>query len=175
MPNVLPARRLLRVSQATTEVISSWNEGISLAKESGRSVQDLLQKAAADRWRFAALQRSHARTLMRQSPSLYRSAISRYYYAMYHAMRACVFLACPGDDHQEHSKLPLKIPGDFDPTGVDWQGKLKDARLARNRADYEPYPNRNAAWRNTALTIESDAIHLLKVARIYLRKKGCGL
>jgi uncharacterized protein (UPF0332 family) len=175
MPKILPAKRLLRVSLATTELIGSWNEGISLAKDSGRSVQQLLDKVATDRWRFAALQRSHAGTLMKQTPPLYRSAISRYYYAMYHAMRACVFLAYPGDDCQEHSKLPSNIPNDFDPAGIDWQNKLKDARLARNRADYEPYPNKNAAWRGTALAIESDAIHLLRIARTYLRKRGCPL
>jgi len=175
MPKVLPAKRLLRVSLATTQLISFWNEGVSLAKDSGQSVEQLLHKVAADRWGFAAIQHAHAGTLMKQSPPVYRSAISRYYYGMYHAMRACVFLAYPGDDHQDHSKLPLNIPKDFDPTGTDWQGKLKDARLARNRADYEPYPKANTAWRIMALATQSDANDLLKTSRIYLRKKGCSL
>jgi uncharacterized protein (UPF0332 family) len=175
MPKVFPAKRRLRVSLATTEVIGFWNEGVSLAKDSGQSVVQLLQKVAADRWSFAAIQYRHASTLMNQSAPLYRSAISRYYYAMYHAMRACVFLACPGDDHQKHSELPLNVPKDFDPKGANWQGKLKDARLARNRADYEPYPKANTAWRSTALATKSDAKDLLKTSRIYLRKKGCSL
>ncbi len=175
MPKTLLAKRLLRVSQATAEVISFWNEGVSLAKDSGQPVVQLLKKVAADRWGFASTQHAHARSLMNQNPPCYRSAISRYYYAMYHAMRACVFLAYPGDDHQDHSKLPLNIPKDFDPTGIDWQGKLKDARLARNRADYEPYPKANTAWRITALATQSDANNLLKTSRLYLRKKGCSL
>lgn len=155
--------------------IRSWNEGVSLVKDSGRTVTELLEKVAADRWIFASTQRAHAKILMRQKPPLYRSAISRHYYAMYHAMRACVFLSNPGDDHEDHNKLPLHIPPDFDQQSVNWQAKLKDARLARNRADYEPYPKANTAWQAVALTIQSDAEDLLRVSRLYLRKKGCSL
>ena len=112
---------------------------------------------------------------MKPRPALYRSAISRYYYAMYHAMRACVFISNSGDEHEEHSRLPLQVPSNFDPAGRDWQAKLKSARLDRNRADYEPYPKENNAWRKTALALQSDASELLKVARHYLRSKGCAL
>ena len=175
MPNILPSKRLLRVSQARAELIQSWNEGISLVSDSGRTVVELLEKVAVDRWLFASTQHAQAKMLMKHNPPLYRSAISRYYYAMYHAMRACVFLSSSGDDHEEHSKLPLHIPSDFDQGGVGWQVKLKDARLARNRADYEPYPKANTAWRGTALTLQSDAEDLLKTSRLYLRAKGCSL
>src|ERR1700730_12474750 len=175
MPNILPSKRLLRVSQAPGELIQSWNERISLAKDSGRTVTELLEKVAADRWTFASTQRAHAEILMKQKPPLYRSAISRYYYAMYHAMRACVLLWNPGDDHEEHNKLPLHIPPDFDQKKVNWQVKLKDARLARNRADYEPYPKANTAWRGVAITLQSDTEDLLRVSRLYLRTKGCSL
>jgi len=71
---------------------------------------------------------------------------------MYHALRACAFLFHEGDDYQEHSKLPLQIPKDFD-VGIDWQNKLKKARLARNKADYEAYPKSDRAWETIAKTI----------------------
>jgi uncharacterized protein (UPF0332 family) len=175
MPKILLPKRFLRVSTATSATIQFGKEGISLTQDSGQTLDQLLAKVAADRWKFASSQYAHARQLMKPSPGLYRSAISRYYYAMYHAMRACVFISNSGDDHEEHSKLPLHIPPNFDPGGRDWQGKLKSARLDRNRADYEPYPKNNVAWRKTALTLQSDAAELLKVARQYLRGKGCAL
>ena len=165
----------MRVSTATSTTIQSWKEGISLAQDSGQTIDQLLVKVAAERWAFASSQYTHARQLMKPRPALYRSAISRYYYAMYHAMRACVFISNSGDEHEEHSKLPLHIPSNFDPAGRDWQAKLKSARLDRNRADYEPYPKNNSAWRKTALALQSDASELLKVARQYLRRKGCAL
>jgi hypothetical protein len=90
---------------------------------------------------------------------------------MYHAMRSCVFIFHDGDDHQEHSVLPLHIPQDFD-SGVDWQNKLKNARLARNKADYEPYPKSDRAWQKTAATIKNDADLLLTASRNYLKSKG---
>ena len=40
----------------------------------------------------------------------YRASVSRSYYAMYHAMRAAVFVFHGGDDHQEHKILPAKHP-----------------------------------------------------------------
>ena len=89
-------------------------------------------------------------------------------------MRACAFICHEGDDYEEHSKLPLNIPPDFD-TAVDWQNKLKDARLARNNADYEAYPKSDRAWQKTAEVIKSDADLLLTTSRNYLKTKGCTL
>jgi hypothetical protein len=93
---------------------------------------------------------------------------------MYHAMRACVFISNEGDEHQEHSKLPLHVPVDFD-IGVDWQNKLKDARLSRNRADYEAYPKTDLAWRKTAEALRRDADLLIVASNKYLKAKGCQL
>jgi hypothetical protein len=90
-------------------------------------------------------------------------------------MRACVFISHEGDDHQEHTKLPLNIPKDFDPGGMNWQTKLKEARLTRNKADYDAYPKSDGAWHKAALAIKLDADSLLIVARRYLKSKGCNL
>lgn len=100
--------------------------------------------------------------------------MSRYYYCLYHATRACAFIYHKGDDFEEHSVLPLNLPKDFDP-GTNWQNKLKNARLLRNRADYEAYPKSDRAWRRHAGIIKIDGDELLSKAKIYLTGKGCTL
>jgi hypothetical protein len=91
---------------------------------------------------------------------------------MYHAVRASVFTYYIGDDYQEHRELPLHIPPDFDPGG-QWEQIMKNARLTRNRADYDPYPISNEAWRRDALALRTEALRLLKISRAYLKGKGC--
>ena len=147
MPRVLPNNRLIRLTEATNAQINYWKEGVSLQKDSGRTIPELISKAAADRWYFASDHRRNANKLLKSKPPLYRSAVSRYYYSMYHAMRACVFVNHQGDDYQQHGQLPQYIPSDF-PSRSSWQNILKDARDLRNRADYEPYPKSNMAWRD---------------------------
>ncbi|MBI1927864.1 hypothetical protein HYR99_26945 [Candidatus Poribacteria bacterium] len=110
--------------------------------------------------------------MLKSKPPLYRNAISRYYYSMYHAMRACVFVFHGGDDYQEHSKLQSHIPNDF-PTGSNWKNILKNARELRNRADYEPYPKSNTTWKQYALSLKNDADLFLSSTRTYLQNKGC--
>jgi hypothetical protein len=90
---------------------------------------------------------------------------------MYHAMRPCAFLFYQGDDHEEHSQLPLHIPADF--PDKSWQSRLKDARLARNVADYDPYPLKGGGWKKQALTLDSDSEQLVVQARAYLKSNGC--
>jgi hypothetical protein len=126
---ILPHERLKRVSQARIKDTNLWKEGVSLETDAACSIQILLCVVATDRWRLARNFRLQAKKMMSPANSNFRSAISRFYYSMYHAMRASVFIDKEGDDHEEHSKLPLQVPMDFDPMGVDWQIKLKDARL----------------------------------------------
>ena len=171
MPQVLRDDRLNRLIRATNEQINYWKEGVSLQKDSGRTIPELISKAAADRWYFAYEHRHDANKLLKSIPPLYRNAISRYYYSMYHAMRACVFVFHGGDDYQEHSKLPSHIPKDF-PPGTPWSNMLKDARDLRNRADYEPYPKSNMAWKSDALNLKKNADLFLFTARTYLQSKG---
>ena len=172
MPKVLPHDRLNRLSTATDKQIKDWKEGVSLQKDSGQTISQLINNAASDRWWFAYEHRHDANKLLKSKPPLYRSAISRYYYSMYHAMRACAFVFHGGDDHQEHGKLPLHIPGDF-PSGANWQNMLRNARVLRNRADYEPYPKSNIAWKQDALDLKQDADLFLSKTRTYLQNKGC--
>ena len=171
MPRVLPHDRLNRLAKSTNEQIKYWKEGVSLQNDSGQTISQLMSTAAADRWHFAYEHRHNANKLLRSKPPLYRSAISRYYYSMYHAMRACVFVSHEGDDHQEHRELPLHIPDDF-PPGPNWQNMLRNARVLRNRADYEPYPKSNIAWKQDALDLKKEADLFLSTTRTYLQNKG---
>ena len=174
MPNVLPNDRLNRLVKSKQQQIKDWKEGVSLQFDSGQTISQLINNAAADRWWFAYENRHNANKLLKSKPPLYRSAISRYYYAMYHAMRACVFINHQGDDFEQHSLLPQYVPNGF-PPGHNWQNMLKDARDLRNRADYEPYPKSNTSWRPDALQLKKDADLFLFETRTYLRSKGCRL
>jgi uncharacterized protein (UPF0332 family) len=155
-------------------VIDAWNEGVSLENDSGKSILMIVRIVAADRWRLGSEHRRQANKLMVMVDPLYRSAVSRYYYAMYHAIRACVYLSHGGDDHEKHVELPRHIPNDFEPL-VNWQNILKDAREIRNDADYNPYPKSDLAWRSNAERLKATTERLLVVSRRYLQNKGCTL
>ena len=172
MPRVLPNNRLIRLTEASNAEIDNWKEGVSLEKDSGRTIPELINKAAADRWYFAYEHRHHANKLLNSKPPLYRSAISRYYYSMYHAVRACVFVSHQGDDYERHSDLLKYNKLSGFPSNLNWQNILKDARELRNRADYDPYPKSNTAWKQDALDLKKDADLFLSTTRAYLQKKG---
>lgn len=166
--------RLRRAAQATIKDIERWKEGVDLEKLQASPIRDIVLEAASDRWRLACKHRSEGNKLLRIEPPRYRSAISRFYYSMYHAMRASVYLFYEGDDYQEHIKLPQHIPADF--PGAGWQQILKDARLARNAADYDPYPIiGSGGWKKQALELRVRAGELIKESRTYLNSKGCNL
>lgn len=154
--------------------MAGWKEGASLVSDSGKSIEDLILIVAADRFRLADSFRGQGNKLLKVNAPVYRGAISRFYYAMYHAARACVFLHTKGDDHEAHSKLPTKLPP-FLLSPVNWQTKLKDARLLRNRADYESYPKSDRAWKKDALLIGMEARDLLVDSKKFLISKGCVL
>ena len=143
----LTAKRFLRISKAKHREVECWREDISIQRDSGTEVADLLLRVAAVRWKLASVHLRQAKASMSIRNPLYRAAVSRFYYAMYQAMRACVFVAYDGDDHESHDQLPLKVPKDFPHPDV-WQTKLKSARLERNAANYDPYPQSDKAWSN---------------------------
>jgi uncharacterized protein (UPF0332 family) len=166
-----PAIRL-RVSEAKQNLIVNWGEGVRLENRSGQTIDQLAQRATADRLDLALDFRRRSRILLRTSPPPYRDVVSRLYYSMYHAARAVVFFSYRGDDNQDHRVLPANLPSDFvDPTG--WGNKLKTARDARNRADYDPFPKSAQYWRREALALAVDVDEFIELARKYLRGKGC--
>lgn len=168
----LTRSRLNRLAKSNRATTSAWKEGVSLESDTGATIQNILMRLAAARWRLAYSFKNEANRLMQLSPPMYRSAISRYYYSMYHATRACVFIDNEGDDHEAHSQLPTHIPATLDPAG-NWQNKLKDARLLRNRADYDAYPRKESAWKTEANDLRIDSLQLMVVTKNFLITKGC--
>jgi uncharacterized protein (UPF0332 family) len=163
---------LLRVSKAEKQLIANWSEGVSLQSRSGRKLEELRHRATADRFQLALDSRRRGDRLLAATPPLYRDALSRHYYAMYHAMRAVVFFVEGGDDHEKHAELPSRVPPDFTDADI-WQNSLKNARTVRNAADYDPYPKAASAWRLDAESLRNDARRLLSLCHKYLRTKGC--
>ena len=164
---------LLFVSKSPRKHIKMLRAGISLEHRTGYTISEITGRVVADRLRLAknTLEAAdQAATELNQN----RMSIGRSYYAMYHAMRAVVFFVTDGDDYEEHMKLPIKVPSDF-PTRTKWQNSLREARYARNRADYDPYPKKDASFKAEATDLRAEARELLKISRQYLKCKGCPL
>jgi uncharacterized protein (UPF0332 family) len=158
-------KRLLRVLEADHGLLVAWREGVDLTRATGRELQELQRRGVVARWSLARDLLKQADLMMAQAPPLYRSAVSRFYYSMYHSMRAVAYIAHDGDDHEKHATLPGKTPGDF-PNAALWQNSLKSARDYRNQADYDPYPRADTAWRKTAESLGVQAHELVPCPRV---------
>lgn len=163
---------LKRVSEAESKLIGRWAEGLTLENRSGKTLLELRHRAAADRVDLAVRFLRRAEALESGEPPQYRDAISRYYYAAYHAFRAAAYHEHGGDDHQEHSALPSHLP-DGIPNQDQWRNDLKDARLTRNRADYEVFPKSDTAWQDDCMRVADIARRSIPVVRSFLRAEGC--
>ncbi|MET9325824.1 hypothetical protein [Tsukamurella sp. NPDC003166] len=101
----------------------------------------------------------------------YREAISRFYYAMYHAGRSVVFGFHRGDNYQKHSVLPNHLP----PSMIDsasWTMHLDNARFTRNRADYDLYPRAASSWQSQAVSLSVQAAEFVAVCEEYAVSEG---
>lgn len=165
-------KSLLRVSKATQKALAGYEEGIYIAASTGRGLVDLRHQACADRLLLADQFLDSGNRLFVSRPPQYRSAVSRYYYSMYHSMRAVAYFYHEGDDNEAHAKLPGATPPDF-PNSNQWQNALKDARGRRNEADYDPYPISHSEFRVIARDLRSSAQSLSALCRGYLQGKGC--
>lgn len=170
----IDTNRLIRVGQAKCKDRAAWEEGISLERVSGQSIRALQVRVATARILLAKEMHSYSKLAMKLPKPLYRLAINRAYYSMYHAIRAAAYLHYGGDDHQQHSDLPQKLPGDF-PDHQKWGNQLKSAREYRNQADYDPYPRSHVYWKGVAVLVTKDANELAPLTANYLRAKGCRL
>lgn len=160
------------MSESQQKQLLAFREGVYLETSSGQTIDELRDQACADRIALAEHFLAAGDKMMRSRPPEYRSAISRFYYSMYHAMRAVAFYAHGGDDHQEHRILPQKTPSDF-PSSAQRENDLKDARTTRNSADYDPYPSDITAHRAAAKRLQPLAQSLIPDVRTYLKSKGC--
>lgn len=172
MARFASTKNLLRVSKAKKNDIDRWKEGRSLQTDTGRTLEELYERAVADRLDLAFRFLRVGVRLLKGSKPEYRLAVGRLYYSMYHAMRAAVYFSYGGDDHEEHRTLPAKAPDDL-PGGAILSNSLKDARERRNAADYNPYPKSDLAWKANAEVLAADAKRLLQEVRQYLLSKGC--
>lgn len=174
MPRRASAKDLLHIAESRADKLSAYQAGISLTTRTGYSIDELRGIACRDRMSFAREILKSAQWALAHHPPLYRLALGRAYYSMYHSIRTVVFFMNGGDDHQEHRELPKHLPRDF-PNSTNWENALKDARLERNHADYEAYPRNAAGFKSSAERTVQKARELLPIARRYLIQKGCDL
>lgn len=174
MPKPPPQEILQRVTTTHSRLIADWREGVSLEQRSKLSIEQLCDRVTADRMSLARDCRRRARVLQGLEPPMFRDAISRHYYCIYHAFRAVSFFVTRGDDFDDHATLPKGIPQDF-PDSDRWRNDLKLARLTRNNADYNAYPKSELAWRADCELVATLSEAALPAAKRYLIQRGCHL
>ena len=167
-------RGLLRIVGSPAKDLKAFKEGVYLAGLSGRDIDALIDQSCTDRLILAQGFLADAERAMRSRPPMRRAAVGRCYYAMYQAGRAVVFYQTRGDDHEKHSVLPDHLPADL-PNVDRWKNSLKDARLRRNMADYDPYPATDLDFQSAAAHLTAEARAFLGEVRTYLLAKGCSL
>jgi len=171
---MLDTKRLLRVGLAKAKEQAAWLEGISITQSAGAPIERVRIRVVAARYDLAREMKKQCSYSDAASTAMQRLTISRSYYAMYHASRAAAYLYYQGDDHQQHSDLPQRMPPDLPNSGV-WGNQLKSAREYRNQADYDPYPKSNKYWKAIAEAVSHDAASFLPIVKLYLRDKGCAV
>src|SRR5688572_6744553 len=105
-----PEDALLRISKADKKTLGLFIEGVTLTARTSRPIDELKEQVCADRLRLSTHFLQSGIKFLKMRPAEYRSAISRFYYSMYHSARAVVYFSWGGDDHQPHSTLPTKLP-----------------------------------------------------------------
>lgn len=162
---------IIYISKLKASQIDCANRTEHIRDTHGHKLQQMVLAAASRRHELATLFLSEATRLMNATPPMYRLAISRLYYSMYHNIRSCVFIAHSGDDHEEHSKLPTKEIDGFDDT-IDWKTMLKEARLSRNNADYDIHPIDDTQFKASAEQLASHASQINDKCLAFLTTKG---
>jgi uncharacterized protein (UPF0332 family) len=152
---------LLELSRSHAKAINQFRLGVQLNTHSGLTIDELLERAARDRFGLAQESLRASKWVLGTSNPRFRVVVARAYYAMYHAARAVVFFIEGGDDHEAHLELPKHLPKDF-PERERWENEIKGARYERNRADYDPYPKSDSAFTSAASTTLSAAEEFLR-------------
>ncbi|MFD9477378.1 hypothetical protein [Streptomyces nojiriensis] len=167
MPTVtLADQMLLHISTSKSATISALPTGGS---KYPFPTDQLLQQVVSDRLILAGGHLGAGDSLLfaRQ----YRSAISRFYYAMYQAARAITFAETKGDDHERHNILPRKLPRNIDNPTMR-EAELTDARLLRNQADYDIYPIKESDWENDARALSATSANFVQMCESFALTKG---
>jgi uncharacterized protein (UPF0332 family) len=167
VPTLTVSDQFLRfVSTATKVVIDAIPAG---GRRNPFPLDAAKQQVVSDRFTLSADHLRAGDHLL--SDEQHRTAIGRYYYAMYHAARGVTFAEHGGDDFEKHSILPRNLS-----TGLDPDGRLSviltDARLLRNEADYDAYPNQDNAWRSDAIGLSTEATSFVANCRTFATTQG---
>lgn len=162
--------RYQRISTADKRAIIAWREGINLESHFSCTVQELMVRVTRDRLSLSHHFLETGNKVSRLRPPLPRVAIGRYYYSMYHAVRAVVYFTSQGDI-DDHSNLPKHLPSDF-ANATYWENQVKLARTYRNEADYDPYPLSDDYFKSALTQLRADAQDLYAQAESYLAGKG---
>lgn len=167
MPTVTPADQiLLHISTCKKAQLAAISAG------GGRYPFPLalvIQQVTSDRLSFAG---EHLRAGDQLIFNLqFRSAISRYYYSMYHAARSIVFAEVQGDDYERHNELPRHLPAGLH-NGTLREQELVDARLLRNEADYNVYPSDQSEWKDDAGKLSVTAANFVQACEEFALTNG---
>ena len=132
-------------------------------------VSDLRKQAVSDRLALAGEHQRFGDQLLLTAS--FRASIGRHYYAMYHSARAITFGEHGGDDFQRHSVLPRNLPAAL-PDRSTLEVQLTDARLLRNKADYDPYPPHDQDWEADARQLSATASAFVQACETYAIQNG---
>jgi uncharacterized protein (UPF0332 family) len=164
-------KEMLDISKSSKEQLERFKRGVFLEHKTGKSIEQLKTDACVARFQLANRFMQYAKAAYKNAPEQSRLVIGRSYYSMYHAARAVVFIRVGGDDHETHAILPNHLPDDFPDRNL-WLNSLRNARLERNRADYDPYPKSEKSFSGSAANIYSDCATFMQKSKTYLISKG---
>lgn len=170
MPPLTDAE-LLHFSKSEQVTLDNYNSGVIFARRAKKTINRIKFQVAKDRLTLAKIHLKDAVAISKCSPSMNRAVVSRAYYALYHAARAASYISLGGDDYEQHTKLPTKFPDDF-PNVAYWKNTLKDARLERNRADYDPYPRGDIDFASSAVNFIAEARKFIGLTQQYIKSKS---
>ncbi len=168
MPTVSPTDALL-LALSTSKANDVQLVVLPKGRHATVQLTDLLRQVASDRFRLAAHHLRAADLLL--VAAAYRGCISRNYYAMYHAARAVVFASHGGDDFEQHSVLPRNLPASWTERAAR-EVELTDARLLRNQADYDSYPQSETEWEADARRLGATAAEFVQACEDYALGNG---
>lgn len=162
---------LLHFSKSERSTLDNYSEGVVFVQRARKTIHKIKTQVAKDRLELGKSHLRNAIEISKCSPSMHRAVVSRGYYALYHSARAASYISYGGDDFEQHSKLPTRFPDDF-PDVAHWKNALKEARLERNRADYDPYPKGDIDFLVSANKIIAEAKKFITLTQKYIKDKS---
>jgi len=136
---------------------------------------DTRVSAAIKRWCLLAQNHLQSARVLVDRSRLWRSTVSRAYYAVYNSSRAIRLYAYGrvkegGDDHRHVGELP----DDF-PERNQWSPFLNQLRFERDRCDYDPGSDVRTSLSDDPRSLVRRAEEFLSETREYLRERGLQL